>query len=187
MVLAPHKAFSGKEEPRFSAGAAASYSHQTSDQVTIGVAAYVTDEQARPAFGKHNPYNYGVLPVLVVVQNDSRKAIRLDNMQAVLVAPDRSRIDATPAGDVRFLNGPRQPKIPSGPLPHIGGHKNPLNNWAIQGRAFAAQMLPPGQSASGFFYFQSGYQKGLSIYLSGLREADNGRELLYFEIPLAEK
>jgi hypothetical protein len=48
-------------------------------------------------------------------------------------------------------------------------------------------MLPPGQSASGFVYFQSGFQRGSSIYLSGLREADSGKELLYFEIPLVEK
>ena len=60
--------------------------------------------------------------------------------------------------------------------PEIFGHKNPLDTWEIEGRAFAAEMLPPGQSASGFFYFQTGYRKGWSLQLSGLKEADTGRE-----------
>ena len=50
--------------------------------------------------------------------------------------------------------------------------------------SFTAQMLPPGQSASGFFYFQTGLQRDATIYLSGIREAATGKELLYFELPL---
>jgi hypothetical protein len=194
MVLAPNKALPGdkdKEEKKFVAGTAASYaSHQTSEKVTIGVMAYFNDEDTRPVFGKKNPYNYGVLPVLVVIQNDSGKTIRVAPLQAVWVSPNRDRIDATPAKEVRYLTPPRRPNAipgPPGTTPKILGHKNPLDTWEIEGRAFSATMLPPGQSASGFFYFQTGYQKGASVYLSGVKEAESGRELLYFEIPMAEK
>ena len=45
-------------------------------------------------------------------------------------------------------------------------------------------MLPAGQSASGFFYFRTGLQRGATIYLNGLTEAATGKELFYFEIPL---
>jgi hypothetical protein len=192
-TLASNKALPGdKGEPKFAAGPAAGYaSHQTNDKVTIGVAPYVSDAESRPAFGKHNPYNYGVLPILVVIQNDGSKAIRVDQVEAVLVGPNRSRVEATPAKDVRFLAGPRRPNVVPNPLPtggpRIGRSKNPLDTWEIEGRAFAAKMLPPGQSANGFFYFQTGYQHGSSLYLSGLREADSGKELLYFEIPMVEK
>ena len=189
-LLAPNKALpSGKDEPKFTPGPAAGYaSHQTSEKVTIGVAAYVNDEENRPVFGKKNPYNYGVLPLLVVIQNDSGKTIRVQPLEVALVGPNRDRIDATPAKDVRYLIGPRRPNVVPGPAgAKIGKSKNPLDTWAIEGRAFAAQVLPPGQSASGFFYFQTGYQRGSSLYLSGLREAESGRELLYFEIPLVEK
>lgn len=191
-VLVPNKAWpAGKDQPKFTPGPAASYeSHQTNDKVTIGVAAYVSDEENRPIFGKHNPYNYGVLPVLVVIQNDGAKTIRVDRLEVVLVGPTRSRIEATPAKDVRYITGLTQPKAIPGPptrLPKITRSKNPLDNWAIEGRGFAAKMLPAGQSASGFFYFQTGFQRGSSLYLSGFREADSGKELLYFEIPLLEK
>jgi hypothetical protein len=48
-----------------------------------------------------------------------------------------------------------------------------------RGRAFSANMLPPGQSASGFFYFQSGFAWGWNLSLSGLEEADTRQASLY--------
>ena len=188
-MLVPNKALPQKKDEPFRAEPAASYpAHQTSEKVTIGVKAYFDDADTRPVFGKKNPYTYGVLPVLVVIQNDSAKTVRVSPLQVVWVAPDRDRIDATPAKDVRFLTAPRRPtSMPSpSPLPKIT-RKNPLDSWEIEGRAFAATMLPPGQSASGFFYFQTGYEHGATLYLSGLKEAESGRELLYFEIPVVEK
>ncbi len=193
MVLVPVKALPGKkeDEPKFAAGAAANYaSKQTSEKVTIAVQPYFNDEDTKPVFGKHNPYAYGVLPVLVVIQNDGPKTIKVESLKAVWVMPSRDRVEATPAREVRYLNAPRRPTAlpgPPGMPPKVIGKKNPLDTWEIEGRAFTAEMLPPGQSASGFFYFQTGYQKGATVYLSGLREADSGRELLYFEIPVVEK
>ena len=67
---------------------------------------------------------------------------------------------------------------------HVSRDKNPLNAWEIEGRAFSAEMIPPGNSAYGFLYFQTGIQKGSTLYLSGLKEAGTGQELLFFEIPL---
>ena len=159
---------------------------QTNAQVTIGVDAYVSPDKAKTAFGKLDPYQYGILPVLVVIQNDSDKTIRLDGLKAEYVGPNRDRVDATPAKDVRYLRGPERPGVITGPggKPKILSKKNPLNAWEIEGRAFAAQMLPAGQSASGFFYFRTGVQRGATIYLNGLAEAASGKELFYFEIPL---
>jgi hypothetical protein len=159
---------------------------QTNAQVTIGVDAYVSQEKVKTAFGKLDPYQYGILPVLVVIQNDSDKAIRLDRLKAEYVGPNRDRVDATPAKDVRYLRGAERPGVITGPggKPKILSKKNPLDAWEIEGRAFAAQMLPAGQSASGFFYFRTGVQRGATIYLNGLTEAASGKELFYFEIPL---
>ena len=41
-----------------------------------------------------------------------------------------------------------------------------------------------GQSANGFFYFQTAHRQGARLYLTGIREAATGKELFYFEIPL---
>jgi hypothetical protein len=45
-------------------------------------------------------------------------------------------------------------------------------------------MLPPGDSASGFFYFEARPESGDSIYLNGLHEARSGKEIMYFEFPM---
>jgi hypothetical protein len=45
-------------------------------------------------------------------------------------------------------------------------------------------MLPPGETASGFFYFQATHRPGATLYLTGIKEAGTQRDLFYFEIPL---
>ena len=90
---------------------------------------------------------------------------------------------------MRYAKGPARPDVIGGPAGQVRrcvGKKNPLDAWEIEGRAFAAQMLPPGQSASGFFYFQTGLQHGATIYLTGLYEAATGKEIFYFELPLQQ-
>ena len=177
-----------KDTATFRPPPAAGLEHrQTNAQITIGVDTYVSQDKVKTAFGKLDPYQYGILPVLVVIQNDSDKAIRLDKLTAEYVGPNRDRVDATPARDVRYLRGPERPGVITGPggKPKILSKKNPLDAWEIEGRAFAAKMLPAGQSASGFLYFRTGLQRGATIYLSGLAEAATGKELFYFEIPLS--
>ena len=176
-----------KETP-FKAAPAASYaSHQTNAQITIGADPYVTLEKVKTAFGKVDPNQFGVLPVLLVIQNDSDKSIRLDRLKVEYVGGNREHVDATPARDVRYLKGPDRPNVITGPagIPKVlKGKKNPLDAWEIEGRSFSAQILPPGQSASGFFYFQTALQHGSSVYINGLTEASTNKELFYFELPL---
>ena len=187
LFLSIAAAFAADKDRTFHIGPVEGYANrQTQGGVVIGAEPYATEEKMQEAFGKVNPYRYGVLPVLVVMKNDGNKAVRLDHLKAEYVGPNRNRVEATPARDIRYLNGPRRPDVVVGPTgaPKIGKHKNPLDAWEIEGRAFAAKMLPPGQTASGFFYFQTGMQRGAVLYLTGLTEADTGKELFYFEVPL---
>jgi hypothetical protein len=158
-----------KDTGSFKPAPAASFAHkQTNGAVTIGVDAYNSGDKVKTAFGKVDPYEHGLLPVLVVIQNDGNQAIRLDALKVEYNGPDRPKV----------MNGPMgKPKV-------LKPKKNPLNEWEIEGRAFSAKMLPPGQSASGFFYFQTGLRAGSTIYLNGLEEAGSGKQLLFFEIPL---
>jgi hypothetical protein len=186
LLMSIAAAFAADKETPFKAPPAGELAHhQTNGKVTIGAEPYVSGDKVKAAFGKLVPYTYGVLPVLVVLQNDSGQTIQLDKLKAEYSGPNGSRADATPAADVRYTRAPAQPSIPSGPLGGImGKKKNPLDVWEIEGRALAAQMLPAGNTASGFLYFQTGIQKGSTISISGLTEAGTGKELLYFEIPL---
>ena len=179
-IIAAHAAFQAKP--------AAEYAHkQTSEKVTIAAQPFVSDEDMKEAFGKLNPWRFGVLPVLVVIQNDSPDAIRVDRMKFVYRLPDGTSIEATPPGDIKYLMGVKQPKTVAGPLGglHVGGSKNPLTEWEVEGRAFSAKMIPAGQSASGFVYFQTPVNSAAaSLYISRLMNATTNTELYYFEIPL---
>jgi hypothetical protein len=173
-----------KDHPAFHPPPAAELPHhQTNGQVTIGADPYSSGEKLKAAFGKLNPYQYGILPVLIAVQNASGQSIKMDGMKAEYVGPHGDRIEATPAKDVRYTRGGGPPPPPIGVIPrHV--KKSPLDVWEIEGRAFAAEMIPPANFAFGFLYFQTGIQKGATIYLSGMTEAASGKELLFFEIPL---
>ena len=189
LLMSIAAAFAADKQPPFQPGPAVSFAnHQTNDKVTMGADPYVMGDKVKVAFGKVDPYQYGVLPVLVVIQNDSSASIKLDGLKVEYVGPHNDRVDATPAKDVRYVKAPQRPNVidgPAGRVPKILGKKNPLDEWEIEGHAFAAQMLAPGQTASGFFYFQTGLQRGATIYLRGMTDASSGKELLFFELPLA--
>jgi hypothetical protein len=159
--------------------------------VTIAIEPYVTDDQAKTVFGKVNPWRYGVLPVLIVMRNDGPDTVRLDKAKFIYELPDRSKVEATPAEDLKFLKGPSQPSVSKGQIPipiriSKGGPKGPLAGWEIEGRAFVPKLLPPGDSASGFVYFQTGaLSDAASVYVSGLVNARTAQELFYFEIPVS--
>ena len=154
--------------------------------VTVAAIPYHTETLAKTAFGKVHPYEHGVLPVLIVVQNDSTLAIGLKALKFEYIDRDRTRIEATPAAEVPYLHGPKRPTFTPSPIPGIGGRgkKNPLAAEEIELRAWAAKMLPPGESAHGFVYFRTGHRPGARVYVTGLQEAATGKDLFYFDVPL---
>jgi hypothetical protein len=180
-----------KDKTPFKAKAAASYpGAQTLDKITIGAMPYGSSEQAAEAFGKVDPYKYGILPVLVVIENNTGKTLRLD-LQAQFVDPQNRHVDAMPAGDVVLFNGDRKQswKVPTpSPLPiPRKAKKGPLNTWEIEGRAFAAKLIPPGETASGFFYFFAENRPGSKLYLTGIKDAASGKDYFYFDVPFEKQ
>src|SRR6516162_5513567 len=92
LFLSISAAFAADKDLTFRAQPVNSYAHhQTNSQVTIAVQPYTTEDQQKEPFGKLDLYRLGILPVLVVIQNDSGQAIRLDAMKAEYVGPNGSR------------------------------------------------------------------------------------------------
>jgi hypothetical protein len=181
-----------KDKPRFAPGPATSYpGHQTAEKITIAAIPYFTEELAHLAFDKPNPNKYGVLPILVVIDNGTGRALRLD-LRPQYIDVDNRHVDATPVDDVLYIGGdvraPRMPGTNPNPLPFPRRAKHgPLNTPEIAGRAFSARMLPVGESASGFFYFQTGYHPGSRLYITGIKDAGTAKDYFYFELPLDQK
>jgi hypothetical protein len=178
-------ALAGANDRGFQVGPASDYAHQSAEKVTIGAKAYNTEELTAEAFGKKTDLlKYGVLPVLVVVENNREKAIDLRDLEVSLVGADGRHVTSMNPEDIPFLarHGHKAPPVqPPIPLPKRG---NPLNAPEIVTRAFSAKMLPPGDSASGFFYFEARSEPGDKLYLNGLRDARSQQEILYFEFLL---
>src|SRR5260370_40644074 len=105
-------------------------------------------------------------------------------MRVKHVTSDGRHVDATAEKVVPYLSGAREPRIENGPIPGAGTHikriKNPLANGEIGVRSFSAPVLPPGEQASGFFYFQTAYRLGAKAYITGIQEAATGEGLFYF-------
>jgi hypothetical protein len=184
-VLMPVAAIEKDKDGKWTPPSLDSLEHrQTNNGVTIGAQAYKTPAAAKPVFDV-NPYEHGILPVFVVIKNDSQQAIRLDKLRAEYIDAGRNKLEAIPANEVKYSNrGPKRPNYgrPS-PIPGISfGRKNPLDRESFETRGFAAKMLPPGETASGFIYFQTGHRSGDKLYITGLEEAGSGKELFYFEL-----
>jgi len=178
------------KDKRFAPKPAASYpGHQTMDGITIAAIPYTSEEQAKSAFDKKNPYKYGILPILVVIKNDTGKALRL-NLQTELVDVQNHRLDPMPPGDVVLFDGAinKSWSIPQpSPIPfprHKGG---PLDTWEIEGRAFTAKLVPDDESVFGFVYFNSALRPDSYLYVKGLADAASGKEFFYFEVPFEDR
>lgn len=169
----------------FQVGPAAEYAHQESEKVTVGAKAYVNEDLVTSAFGKKIDFpKYGVVPVLVVIQNKRDQALDLRRLEASLVAMDGRHVNPVSPDDLPGLattSHPSQTRVPV-PVP-LPKKKNPLNAPEIGMRALSAEMLAPGDSASGFLYFEAKPEAGDKLYVNGMRDARSGQELLYFEFP----
>jgi len=182
--------FAVDKKGAFAPAPASSYpGHQTQEKITIAAKPYNTDELAATAFGKVKPHTRGILPVLVVIQNDTGKGLSL-NIKAEFVTASGEHLEAmTPDDVVRFQGIQKRPGLPSSPIPRIPGINNgkpkgPLNTPEIEGRALLARLLPAGESVNGFVYFEASELKGAKLYLDGIKDAASNQPFFYFELPL---
>ncbi len=165
---------------------------QSQAGVTLAVKPYHTAALAKEAFGKGEPYKYGILPVLVVITNGGEAPIKLDKIHARYV-PARSRegIESITAQDLFFFNpkghAPKQRRIAGVGVTRPKVKKGPLARQEFSDREFSTPVVLPGETAGGFFYFDVGMDRDPlagAIYVAGLNNMTTGQELFYFEVPL---
>jgi hypothetical protein len=182
------------QERRFEPRAASAYPHrQAAEGVTIGVELFQGKDKIKQAFPKTDLDKLGVVPVLVVIANDNDHALQLDRLRVQLVTTDRQQIDPTPAEDVLRPTRVERPDLtprPS-PIPGIGrGSRRPRQAEAAEvvEREFVAPVVAARASAHGFLYFRLGRGPNrladAKLFVGGIRNAQTGQEILYFEIPL---
>jgi len=135
----------------------------------------------------------GILPILLIISNDSDRPISLKTMGAQLVTAGRAKLEALDVEDVfrrvAHIQGSSNPR-PIGPITLPGGNKNKKAQQQLDEitRAhFAAELVEPHATRSGFLFFDIENVPqpvaGAHLYLTGVRDM-RGNELMYFEIPL---
>jgi len=134
----------------------------------------------------------GLLPVFVIISNDTDQPITLTGMKAQLITVNRTKIPPSDTDDVyRRLAHPSSNAGPTIPLPiprkKVKGAVPRKVLDELQAAQFSAKAVEPHGTQSGFLFFDvSGLSTplaGAHFYLTGLQNA-KGDDLMYFEIPM---
>ncbi len=193
LLVLPAGAVAGeKQRLLFRARPADAYPARDShDGVIVAAEPFHSRERIKPVFGKQELLKAGILPVLLVITNNTEKAVRLDDLSVQLITADHQKIQPTPAETVlarlRGRGGAKPQDTGPSPLPRIPRSSGP-SGLEVQVLAFSMRMAPPGSSASGFFYFDLGRRldlvSGSKVYVTQLFWAHNSQPLMYFEMNL---
>lgn len=172
------------------AQAFAAHDDHTDEKVAVALDPY--DLQDKAQIFSVNYQSMGLLPIRLLVTNDSDEPISLADMKATLVTVNKTKLTPLTADDIfRRLSRPQpnERKLPL-PIPQgkkvKGGVKQQVRD-EVESAQFFARAVEPHTTRAGFlFYDVQGIDTplaGAHFYLTGVRN-DKGNELMYFEIPL---
>jgi hypothetical protein len=159
----------------------------------LAIAAEPYDSKEKMALFRVDYISHGVLPVRLIVTNNSDRPISLRDARILFVTALGDRIQAAEPEDVERLMTRKEReggKVPMpGPIPSI--HLKPkASNKEIEQDfdtfEFQALVVEPHTTRAGFlFYDVSGLThplQGALLNLHTIKDAD-GKEFFYFEIP----
>jgi hypothetical protein len=161
------------------------------EKLTIAAEPYDTKEKM--TLFRVDYISHGVMPVRLIVTNDSNRPISLRDARILFVTALGDRIQAADPEDVERLMTRKEregSKIPMpGPIPAIKLKPKASNKEIEQDFdtfEFQALVIEPHTTRAGFlFYDVSGLThplRGALLNLHTIKDAD-GKELFYFEIP----
>lgn len=168
--------------------------HDASEKEKVAIAAdpYDLPDKAQRVF-RIKYQDEDLLPVLLVITNDSGQPVALSGMQVELVTRKRVKIQPAAEDDIlrRIARQPMKGDQPSAnPLPFprkVKTSVKPQEREEIRDSRFAAKAVEPHATQAGFLFFDvEGIDDplaGAHLYISGLRNSQ-GQELIFFDIPL---
>jgi hypothetical protein len=175
-----------KVQPAFSYPA---HDRHGTENVIVGLDPY--DNATKANIFVVNYSDHDLLPVLLVVTNDSDQPVQLSGIKAELVTADGTKLSPATEDDLyRRISHPKasgaRVPIPF-PTKRVKGGVGSKEWNEIQSAQFKAKAVEPLSSQAGFLFFDiSGLSNPLSgarFYLTGVRDSA-GHDLMYFEVPL---
>jgi hypothetical protein len=184
--------FAGKEFSMPKTQPAAAYpahDYHSAEKVTVGLDPY--DAPPKSNIFVVNYRELDLLPILVVVTNDSDEPIELSNIKAELVTGDGSKLSVATEDDIYrrishpSASGARNP-LPF-PTKRVKGAVNSKEFTEIENASFKAKAVEPRSSQAGFLFFDvsdvENPLKKARFYLTGVQDS-SGNALMYFEVPV---
>jgi hypothetical protein len=163
------------------------------DKERVAIAAEPYDTKEKEAIFRVDYLSHGVMPVRLIVSNNSDRPISLRDARILFQTAAGERIQAAEPEDVERLMTRKEReggKIPMpGPIPNI--HMKPkASNKDVEADfdefEYGALVVEPHTTRAGFLFYDISELddplKGAKLHLHKLRDAD-GKDLFYFEIP----
>jgi len=175
-----------KTEPAFSYPA---HDHHPKENVTVALDPYDTAQKDHIFVVNYRAYE--LLPVLLIITNDSDSPVQLADMQPELVTSDNTRLTPDTEDDIfRRISHPEASATRSPfpfPTKKAKGGVNAKERDEIESALFRARAVEPRSSQAGFLFFDvadvSHPLAGAHFFLTGVRDS-SGNDLMYFDVPL---
>jgi hypothetical protein len=174
--------------------------HDSHQGLLIAADPYISAERYKDKFGKHSPYDGGIIAIDLLFRNDNDLPIRLNlkTIQLLVSVPGQSRQRLNPLEpeDVadRVLAKPKDP-TPRFPVPRIGAPRSPHNKeWEefaanLRQAGLNSDLLAPHATTHGFFYFDVdrhyNWISDARVEVPDLAFMNDPKPLFFFEIDLA--
>jgi hypothetical protein len=171
------------------AAAYPAHDYHSTEKVTVGLDPYDAPPKANIFVVNYRELN--LLPILMVITNDSDQPIELSNIKPELVTADGTKLRAAGEDDIyRRISHPNASGARN-PLPfptkRVKGGVNPKELSEIESASFKAKAVEPRSSQTGFLFFDvsdvSKPLRGARFYLTDVHDS-SGNALMYFEVPL---
>jgi hypothetical protein len=178
----------------------ADLARDTHDGLTV-MANPVTDAaQSKAIFGKADPFPLGIMPVEVILKNDTQKPIRVDiDTIQLTVHPRTGRqdLDWLGADEVASLIAHPEGVVPSQPR-RVAGIPLPSNDkksekYAAQLRPLTldGEVVPPMGMLHGYLYFNVSREMKLAenatIYVPNVYSMPSNKPMMFYEAPIGKK
>lgn len=157
--------------------------------------------RSKETFGKKHPVDFGILPLEVVIRNDTDKPI-LVNLETIrlllqLGGNERQQLEPMALEDVieriLYRHGP-DASIPRRPLPSRKPKDKSKEYLELELRfqphVFPMTLIPPKETVRGFFFFNMGRRMdrvdSARLYIPDVQFMHNKQPLFFFEVDLSK-
>ena len=182
--------------------AAAAPPHDRHDGMSVSADPYTDPARVKEKFGKANPLAVGILPIEVVMRNETSEPLRVDLRTVQLEFPVRGGrlqgIDWLAVGDVAIMiahpkgtPAPEARRFPiAKPVPQTDSKTMKMAEM-LQPMALDTDLVPPNGMIHGFLFFEVGHDLSFlanaSLYVPDVVSMQSKKPLIFFEVPLGQR